>query len=112
MNAGTFFSTVGVLSLFGQGPGCFCPEIIVGADEFWAFYIFEQLVDGLLGLGWVRSSEDEAAKKECHSIVHQQVEQSGSMRVPAIDVFSISCGQPGFCSLCYRFQVSNWFGIM
>ena len=58
----TIFSIFAARSPAGQGLSCFCPEIVIGADNFSAFHLFGQLLDGLLELGWVRGSEIEPAK--------------------------------------------------
>ena len=76
----TIFSTVAARSPIGQGLSCFCPEIAIGGDNYSAFHLFGQLLDGLLELGWVRGFGIEPAKAEFHSFVREQpqVETSGS----------------------------------
>ena len=64
----TIFSTVAARSPIGQGLSCFCPEIVIGGDDYSAFHLFGQLLDGLLELGWIRGSEIEPAKAEFHSL--------------------------------------------
>ena len=96
----TIFSTVVARSPVGQGISCFCPEIVFGGDDYSAFYLFGQLLDGLLEFGGVRGSENELAKAEFHSFVreHRQVEASGNRsRVPISSVFAF-CNQSGFRS--------------
>ena len=105
----TIFSTVGACSPIGQGLSCFCPEIIIGGDDYSTFYLFGQLLDGLVELGWVRGSEIESAKAEFHSFVHEQrqVEVRGKKsRVPINRVFAF-CNQPGFRSPRNLHKVSN-----
>ena len=58
----------------------FCPEIIIGGDEYSAFYLFRQLLDGLFELGWVRGSEIEHAKSELHLFVGEQRQKEVSGR--------------------------------
>ena len=90
----TILSTVAARSPIGQGLSCFCPEIVIGGDDYSAFYHFGQLLDGLLELGWVKGSEVEPAKAEFHSFVREQrqVETSGNpSRAPINSVFA-------FCS--------------
>ena len=58
----TILSTVASPSPIGQGLSCFCLEIVIGGDDYSAFHLFGQLLDGLLELGWVRGSEVEPAK--------------------------------------------------
>ena len=48
----TVSSTVAAHSKLGQGVSCFCPEIIIGADDHSAFFLFGQLLDGLIACGW------------------------------------------------------------
>ena len=68
----TILSTVTARSPTGQGLSCFCPEIVIGGDNYFAFHLFGTLLDGLLELGWVRGSEVEPAKAEFHSFVREQ----------------------------------------
>ena len=68
----TILSTVAARSPIGQGLCCFCPEIVIGGDDYSAFHLFGQLLDGLLELSWVRGSEVEPAKAEFHSFVREQ----------------------------------------
>ena len=96
----TILSTVAARSPIGQGLSCFCPEIVIGGDNYSAFHLFGQLLDGLLELGWVRGSEVEPAKAEFHSSVREQrqVETSGNRsRAPISGGFAF-CNQPGFRS--------------
>ena len=96
----TILSTVAARSPIGQGLSCFCPEIVIGGDDYSAFHLFGKLLDGLLELGWFRGSEVEPAKAEFHSFVREQrqVETSSSRsRAPINRVFSL-CNQPSFRS--------------
>ena len=72
-------------------------------------YLFGQMINGLLNLGWVKVCEVEATKAEFHSFAHEhyQTEQNGNLRNPITDVFSFCCGQPGFCSRRHLYQVST-----
>ena len=91
----TILSTVAARSQIGQGLSCFCPEIVIGGDDYSAFHLFGQLLDGLLELGWVRGSEVEPAKAEVHSFVREQrqVEMSSHRsRAPINSVFAF-CSQ-------------------
>ena len=77
-------------------------ELFLPQNHHWRwwlfnFYLFKQLLDGLLELGWVRGSEIEPAKCEFHPFVREQrqVEASGKRScVPSNSVFA-SCNQPG-----------------
>ena len=105
----TIFSTLAACSPIGQGLSCFCPEIVNGGDIYSDFHLFGQLLDGLLELGWVKSSEVEPAKAEFHSFVREQrpVETSGNRsRAPINNVFAF-CSQPGFRSRRNLYKVSN-----
>ena len=96
----TIFSTVAARSPIGQGLGCFCPEIVIGGDDYSAFHLFGQLLDELLELGWIKGLEIEPAKAEFYSFVHEQrqVETSGNRsRVPTSSMFAF-CNQPLFRS--------------
>ena len=96
----TILSTVAARSQIGQGLSCFCPEIVIGGDDYSAFHLFGQLLDGLLELGWVRGSEVEPAKAEFHSFVREQrqVEMSSHRsRAPINSVFAF-CSQPSLHS--------------
>ena len=79
---------------------CFCPEIIIGVDDYSAFHLFWQLLDELLEVGWVRGSEIEPAMADFHSFVREQrqVEAKGNgSHVPTNSLF-VFCNQPGFRS--------------
>ena len=109
----TILSTVAARSPIGQGLSCFCPEIVIGGDDYSTFHLFGQLLYGLLELGWVRGSEVGPAKAEFHSFVREQrqVETSSHRsRAPINSVFAF-CNQPSFRSrrnlqkvviLCFR----------
>ena len=96
----TILSTVAERSPVGQGLSCFCPEIVIGGDDYSALHPFGQLLDRVLELGWISGSEIEPAKTEFHSFVREQrqVETSGERsRVPISSVFAF-CNQPCFRS--------------
>ena len=96
----TILTTVAAISPTGRGLSCFCPEIVIGGDDYSAFHLFVQLLDGLLELGWVRGSDVEPAKAEFHSFVREQrqVETSSNRsRAPISSVFAF-CNQPSFRS--------------
>ena len=94
----TILSRVAARSPNGQGLSCFCPELIIGCDDYSAFHLFGQLLDGLLELGWVRGSEFEPAKAEFHLFVSEQrqVEVSGKRSRLPINSFFAFCNRPGF----------------
>ena len=96
----TIPSTVALRSPIGQGLSCFCPEIVIGGDNYCAFHLFGQLLDGLLELGWVRGSEVEPAKAEFHSFVREQrqVETSSNRSRAPINSGFAFCNQPSFQS--------------
>ena len=87
----TILSMVAARSPIEQGLSWFCPEIVIGCDEYSAFHLFGQLLDGLLELGWIRGSKVEPGKAEFHFFVReqQQVETSSNRyRVPINSVFA------------------------
>ena len=95
-----FLSTVAARSPIVQGLSCFCPEIVIGGDDYSAFHLFGQPPDGLLELGWVRGLEVEPAKAEFHSFSREQrqVETSSNRSgAPINSVFAV-CNQPSFRS--------------
>ena len=96
----TILSTFAARSPICQGLSCFCPDIVIGGDDYSAFHLFGQLLDRLLELGWVRGSEVEPAKAEFHSFVREQRQMetsSNRSRAPINSVFAF-CNQPSFCS--------------
>ena len=96
----TILSTVAARSQIGQGLSCFCPEIVIGGDDYSAFQLFGQLLDGLFELAWVKGSEVEPAKAEFHSFVREQRQvevSSHRSRAPINSVFAF-CNQPSFRS--------------
>ena len=109
----TILSTVAARYPIGQGLSCFCPEIVIGGDDYSAFHLFGQLLDGLLELGWVRGSKVEPAKAEFYSFVREQrqVETSSHRSHAPINSVFAFCNQPGSRSrrklhkvgiLCFR----------
>ena len=105
----TILSTVAAGSPIGQGLSCFCPEIVIGGDNYSTFHLFGQLMEGLLEFGWVRRSKVEPAKAEFHSFVREQRQvetSSNGSRAPINSVFAF-CNQPGFRSRRNLQNVSN-----
>ena len=68
----TVLSTVAARSNLGQGASCFCPEIIIVGVAHSAFFIFGQLLDGLIACGWEDASNVGACKAEFQSFVREQ----------------------------------------
>ena len=68
----TALSTVAARSKLGQGVSCFCPEIITGGDDHSAFFLFGQLLDGLIACGWEKGSNIEACKADFQLFVNDQ----------------------------------------
>ena len=97
---GPILSTVAADSPIGQGLSCFCPEIVIGGDDYSAFHLFGQLLNGLFELGWVKGSEVQHAKAEFHSFVREQrqVETSSNRSRARINNVFASCNQPSFRS--------------
>ena len=105
----TVLSTVAARSKLGQGVSCFCPEIIIGGDDHSAFFLFGQLLDGLVACGWEKGSTVEVCKVEFQSFVNdqRQLECHASRKHSDIsNVFSYLTHQSGFRSRRYLYRVS------
>ena len=105
----TVLSTVAARSKLGQGVRCFCPEIIIGGDDHSAFFLFGQLLDGLVECGWEKESTVEACKGEFQSFVNdqRQLECHASRKHTDIsNVLSYLTRQSGFRSRRHLYRVS------
>ena len=105
----TVLSTVAARSKLGQGVSCFCPEIIIGVDGHSAFFLFGQLLDGLVECGWEKGSTVEACKAEFQSFVNdqRQLECHASRKHCDIsNVLSYLTRQSGFRRRRHLFRVS------
>ena len=105
----TVLSTVAARSKLGQGVSCFCPEIIIGGDDHSAFFLFGQLLDGLVACGWEKASTVEACKAEFQSFVNdqRQLECHASRKHSDIsNVLSYLTHQSWFRSRRHLYQVS------
>ena len=105
----TVLSTVAARSKLGQGVSCFCPEIIIGGDDHSAFFLFGQLLDGLVECGWEKGSTVEACKAEFQSFVkdQRQLECHASRKHSDIsNVLSYLTRQSGFRSRRHLYRVS------
>ena len=97
----TVLSTAAARSKLGQGVSCFCPEINIGGDDHSAFFLFGQLLDGLVECGWEKGSMVEACKTEFQSFVNdqRQLESHASRKHSDIrSVLSYLSHQSGFRS--------------
>ena len=65
-------SIVAAGSLPCLGLSCFCPEIIMDRENYSAFYLLGQLLDGLMKKGWIKGHEVDSFKVEFHSTVRKQ----------------------------------------
>ena len=106
----TILSTVTARSKLGQGVSCFCPEIILGGDDHSAFFLYGQLLDGLVECGWEKGSNTEACKAEFQSFVRvkRQLERHSTRKrthVGNIQVYFAQ--QTGFQSRRHLFPVSS-----
>ena len=117
----TFLSTVAARSKLGQGVSCFCPEVIVGGDDHSAFFLFGQLLDGLVESGWEKGSAVEACKAEFQSFVNdqRQLECHASRKHSDIsNVLSYLTHQSGFRSRRHLYRVSlvglrfSWMAVV
>ena len=105
----TILSTVAARSKLGQGVSCFCPEIIIGGNDHSAFFLFGQLLDGLVECGWEKGSTVEACKAEFQSFVtdQRQLECHASRKHSDISkVLSYLSRQSGFRSRRHLYRVS------
>ena len=68
----TILSTVAAISKPGQGVSCFCLEIIPAGDDNSAFFLYGQLLDGLVECGWEKGYNVEACKADFQSFVREQ----------------------------------------
>ena len=106
----TVLSTVAACSKLGQGVSCFCPEVIIGGDDHSAFFLFGQLLDGLISCGWEKGSTIEACKAEFQSFVNdqRQLECHASRRLSDIisNVVSYLTQHSGFRSRRHLYRVS------
>ena len=68
-------SNLAARSLIGQGLSCLI-EIIIGGDDYFMCYLFEQLRDGFFEKKWIKGSVVEPSKEEFHSFMreHRQLE--------------------------------------
>ena len=117
----TVLSTVAARSKLGQGVSCFCPEVIVGGDDHSAFFLFGQLLDGLVESGWEKGSAVEACKAEFQSFVNdqRQLECHASRKHSDIsNVLSYLTHQSGFRSRWHLYRVSlvglrfSWMAVV
>ena len=117
----TVLSTVAACSKLGQGVSCFCPEVIVGGDDHSAFFLFGQLLDGLVESGWEKGSAVEACKAEFQSFVNdqRQLECHASRKHSDIsNVLSYLTHQSGFRSRRHLYRVSliglrfSWMAVV
>ena len=117
----TILSTVAAGSKLGQGVSCFCPEIIIGGDDHSAFFLFGQLLDGLVECGWEKGSTVEACKAELQSFLNDQRQlesHAGRKRSDISSVLSYLSHQSGFRSRRHLYRVSlvglrvSWVAIV
>ena len=102
-------STVAARSQLGQVVSCFCPEIIIGGDDHSAFFLFGQLLDGLVACEWEKGSTVEACKNEFQSFVNdqRQLECHASRKHSDISyVLSYLTHQSGLRSRRHLYRVS------
>ena len=106
----TILSTVAARSNLGQGVSCFCPEIILGGDDHSAFFLYGQLLDGLVECGWKKGSHVEACKAEFQSFVQEQrqLERHSTRKRPDVgNMLAYFAHQSGFQSRKHLFRVSR-----
>ena len=65
----TILSTIVARSKLGQGGvSCICSEIILEGDDRSAFFLYGQLLDGIIECGWEKGSNVEACNAEFQSL--------------------------------------------
>ena len=105
----TILSTVAAGSKLGQGVSCFCPEIIHRGDDHSAFFLYGQLLDGLVDCGWEKGSNVEACKAEFPSFVREQRQperHSTRKRLDVGNILAYFAQQTAFQSRRHLFQVN------
>ena len=105
----TILSTVAARSTLGQGVSCFCPEIILGGADYSAFFLYGQLLDGLVECGWEKRANVEACKAQFQTFVRQQrqLERHSTMKRPDVgNILAYFAQQTGFQSCRHQFRVS------
>ena len=105
----TVLCTVAARSKLGQGVSCFCPEIRIGGDDHSAFFLFGQLLDGLVECGWKKGSTVEACKAEFQSFVKDQRELECHATRKHCDISSVLSylsHKSGFRSRRHLYRVS------
>ena len=106
----TVLSTVAARSKLGQYVSSFCPEIIIKGDDHSAFFLFGELLDGLIACGWKKGSTVEACKAEFQSFVNnqRQLECHASRKHSDIsNVMSYLTQQSGFCSRRHLYRLCS-----
>ena len=105
----TILSTVAARSKLGQGVSCFCHEVILGGDDHSTFFLYGQLLDGLVECSWEKGSNVEACKAEFESFVREQrqLERHSTRRRPDVgNILAYFVQQTGFQSRRHLFPVS------
>ena len=105
----TILSTVAARSKLGQGVSYFCPAKILGGDDYSAFFLHGQLLDGLVECGWKKGSNVEACKAEFQSFVweQRQLERHSTRKRPDVgNILVYFAHQTGFQSRRHLFRVS------
>ena len=105
----TTLSTVAARSKLGHGVSGFCPEIILGGDDHSDFFLYGQLLDGLIECGWEKGSNVEACEAEFRSFVweQRQLERHSTRKRPdERNILAYFAHQTGFQSRRHLFRVS------
>ena len=105
----TILSTVAARSKLDHRVSCFCPETILPGDEHSAFFLYGQLLDGLVECGWEKGSNVEACKAEFQSFVweQRQLERHSTRKRPDVgNILAYFAQQTGFQSRRHLFRVS------
>ena len=103
-------STDAARSKLGQGVSCFSPAIVIAGDDHSAFFLFEQLLDGLVTCAWEKRANIEACKAEFQSFVRDQRQLDGHASRKHYDISSVLSyftHQSGFWSRQHSYLVSS-----
>ena len=97
----TILSTLAARSKLGQGVNCFCPELILGGDDHYAFFVNGQLLVGLVECGCEKGTNVEACKAEFQSFVweQRQLERLSTRKCPDVgNILAYFAQETGFQS--------------
>ena len=104
----TVLSTVAARSKLSQCVNCFCPESSIGCDDHSSFFLFGELLDGLIACGWGKGSNIEVCKAEFRTFVNDQPQMkchASRKHSDISNVLSYLTQQSGFRSRRHLYRV-------